>query len=255
MNQLTDKVLHAIKEQHIAPKPRWQFLLQRWILWVAAAFSILLGSVAFSVMLFRLVNNDWEVLKLLERTPLEHLIHTLPVLWLVVLVLFVWLAYYNARHTSGAYKYHAYWLVTGSIVMSFGVGSIMYAFGLAPQVEQLVYDQMPWAGGAHERRLETWTQPERGLLAGEVLDLGSGMKLFQLEGFDGTVWVVQRSADYSEPPRFSPAVGAFVRVTGSIGAREQYLFVADHVYPLFSGPGIRGGILPQMPRHLPPAGY
>ncbi len=250
MNQLTDKVLSAIKERHIAPKPRWQFLLQRWVIWAAAGFSVLLGSVAFSVMLFRLVNNDWEILEQLERTPLEHLFNTLPVVWLVVLALFIFLAYYNARHTSGAYKYHAYWIVTGSILISFGLGGIMYAVGLAPQVEQFVYGQMPWVGRIHEQRLETWTQPERGLLAGEVVELGNGMTLFQLEGFDGTVWVVRRGTNYVEPFRFNPEVGTFVRVTGMAGTDQAYIFVADHVYPLFSGPGVHGGMLPRIPHHI-----
>ncbi len=249
MNSISEKVLQAIKEQHIAPKPRWRFFLQRWTIWATAGLSVLIGSVAFSVMLFRLVNSDWEVLELMEQSPLEHLVETLPLVWLIVLVLFVWLAYYNARHANGAYKYHAYWVVIGSILVSLGLGGIMYSVGLAPQVEDFVYNQLPWMGRMHEQRLQTWMQPERGLLAGEVVQPGSGMQLFELEGFDGTVWMVQQGGDYTPTPKFSPTVGTFVRVTGSIGEPDQYIFVANHVYPLFFGPGVRNGMLPGLHMH------
>ena len=33
MDNLGDKVLRKIKEEHIAPKPRWQFLLKDYFIW------------------------------------------------------------------------------------------------------------------------------------------------------------------------------------------------------------------------------
>ncbi len=246
--QLTDKILHTIKEQHIVPKPRWQFLVQRSLVWTAAGFAALLGSVSFSVMLFEVVNNDWEVLEYLPKPPITHVVTTLPYIWIGVLILFIGLAYYNVRHTRGAYKYHAYWLVAASIVFSMVVGGALYGFGLGPKIDRLLAERAPFLFRGPDDRILIWMQPQQGLLAGQVTTMLSGVGMFQLMSFDGNSWIIQPAQDFSMPRRFDPNVGDFVRVIGHIQGSQSDIFVASQVLPLYVGPGISQGVIPHHER-------
>lgn len=242
MSNLSDKILEKIKTKHIAPKPRWQFLLQQWLVWIFTSLSIMIGSFSFSVMIFNLVNNDWEFIKLLNRSPLQHLFNTLPYVWIVILILFVGLAYYNARHTKGSYKYQAYWFVIGSIVISMAMGSIFYAFGLAPRVH-MAAQKLPFLKELMHDRDKIWMNIEGGFIAGEVTGMRSGIGMFELEDLENNFWIVRPGEKfYPPPPDFIIEEGVMLRVYGQKINSE--IFEAYKITPYQIGPGIEKGRFP-----------
>jgi hypothetical protein len=252
MNDISEKIIQTIKEAGIKPKPRWQFLLKRWLVWVAAAVSALIGSLAFSVILFELVNADWEILEYLPRTPLQHFLNTLPYLWIVIMALFVLLAYYNARHTKGGYKYHAYWFVIGSLALSLVLGGTVYCFGLAPQIHYFLNRQVPFYGVLMHDREQLLVQPERGLLAGEVTKELNKPQLFELEDFSGQSWIVVEATTY-QPTIFSSEEGQLVRIIGDLQSANEHTFSAIRVMPFFVGPGEIRGRIHVMPFNAAPS--
>ncbi len=238
MSTISDKILNTIKGEHIKPKPRWQFLLQRWLIWIATCVSVIIGSASFSVLFFNLVNNDWEIPKYLGRPTIVHFFNTLPYIWLAVLVLFVGLAYYNVRHTKGAYKYHAYYYVAGSILASVIIGSFFYAVGIGPRVHILT-KQVPFMQQLMHDREQLWRQPEKGLIAGEIESVLSGVGLFTLEDFDNTIWLVRPADDFiPPPPQFTIEPGVWVRIIGE--QVEEEIFEAEQIMPYYIGPGAGG---------------
>ena len=104
INDASKNILDKIKENKITPKPKWQFRLEQVGIWALAVLSLIIGAKAFAVIIFRLVNNDWEIREHLGRSLLNHALLTLPYLWIIVMVLFILLAYYNARHTKKGYR-------------------------------------------------------------------------------------------------------------------------------------------------------
>ena len=260
MSDFTEKILSTIKSKHIAPKPRWQFLLQRSMVWVAAVLSVIIGSIAFSVMIFRIVNNDWEVIKFVGRSPVQYFFSTLPYVWIAIIVLFVALAYYNARHTKGAYKYQAYWFVVGSIIISMALGGLFYAFGLGPRLNALA-DRLPLLHGLMHDRDAKWLEIDKGLLAGEITEIlnGDGGGLFSIVDFDGKPWSVRSGDEYIPPPlRFVIETGVQIRMIGE--QIDANTFAADRVMPYHIGPGMikgkfpsgmRNGGLPRLPIREP----
>ncbi|MBI5037938.1 MAG: hypothetical protein HZC01_04535 [Candidatus Kerfeldbacteria bacterium] len=244
MNEISRKIIEVIKAEHIQPKPRWQFLVQRWIVWVASVFAVTVGSVAFSVILFRLVNNDWEIIESLPRSPLEHLVNTMPYIWLIVLIIFIGIAYYNVRHTHGSYKYHAYFIVIGSMGLSLIFGGVLYGCGLGPRVDAFVNQHIPFMQHMADDRYEIWVQPEQGRLAGEITGMLSGVGMFEIVSLDGEEWIIRPTTQYLAPPQYDPQTGDYIRIVGYTIDHDARIFGAQRIMPLFFGPGINGGQLP-----------
>jgi len=89
---LKNKILEEIKEKDISPKPRWQFLLKDYCIWVLGGISIFIGGIAFSLIVFVLMNSDWESYRYLSNGFFEHLVKMAPYLWIMVLSgCFAWL--------------------------------------------------------------------------------------------------------------------------------------------------------------------
>ena len=242
MSDISKKILDTIKGRELKPKPRWHFIMRQILIWFTALLSVIIGSFTFSVILFRIVNNDWEVLKFINRSPVAHVLNTLPYVWIVLLVLFVALAYYNARHTKGAYKYQAYWFVAGSIVISIAFGSVFYAVGIGPRVHQLG-EQVPVFRELMKDRDALWLDPDNGLLAGEVTGILSGVGIFAIEDFNGNYWVVTPAQSYMPPPsHFELEPGAQIRMMGRV--LDVELFEAERVMPYNIGPGMNKGGVP-----------
>lgn len=239
MSNITDKIINTIKDQNLLPKPRWRFILQRILIWVLAFLSAIFGSLAFSVMIFILVNNDWEVLKYIDRTPLQHAIETLPYIWILILILFVVLSYYNAKHTKGAYKHEGYWFLIGSIMISLIIGSVFYSFGLAPRIHT-VAQNVPFFQGLLHDRDDIWMEGENGLLAGEIVGNLNGDELFELVDLNDKTWIVVRGDDYiAPPPGFIMEPGVIVRMVGEI--ENDNIFDANIIMPYHIGPGMFNG--------------
>ena len=242
MTTLSDNILNTIKGKNLRPKPRWHFIVRQVLIWLTALLSVVIGSFTFSVILFRMVNNDWEVLKLVNRSPVAHVFNTLPYIWIFLLVLFVGLAYYNARHTKGAYKYQGYWFVIGSVVLSLAIGGILYAAGIGPRVHYAA-EKLPIMKGLMYDRDKIWTNVDDGFIAGEVTGMLSGVGMFELEDLDNKSWVVRPGDEYyPPPPHFVIEEGVMVRIYGE--KIDEEIFEAIKVLPYQMGPGIMKGKMP-----------
>ena len=86
-HDISRDVLKTIEEKHIKPKPRWTFLLKDYAIWILGAFSLIVGSLAFSVIIYMLKNNDWEVYRHLSGSLPGFVVITMPYFWLIFLAI------------------------------------------------------------------------------------------------------------------------------------------------------------------------
>ncbi|MFA6272577.1 MAG: hypothetical protein WC693_05760 [Patescibacteria group bacterium] len=227
MEDTSKQVLAKIEKEKITPKPKWQFRLEQIGIWFLAIISVLIGSNAFAVIIFAMVNNDWEVLELLERNPVSHTLATIPYLWLVVLALFVLLTYYNTRHTNKGYRYNTYGIVIGSILASILVGTILYLVGFAPGVDRLIRG-VPGVNMLMHNREEIWNHPEDGFVAGEITNMLGGAGAFELVDLDNKEWII-RTDNVVTHPKVVIRVGESLRIIGKID--ESNIFDAYQIMP------------------------
>lgn len=188
MTNLSHKILDAIKEKKIIPKAKWTFLLKDYAILVASLLSLIIGSLAFAIIIYMVKNNDWDVYEYINDSLLGFIFVTLPYLWLVFLALFILLAYYNFKHTKKGYKFRFHFIIIGSIVISMLFGSVLYAAGVGQKIDEVFAEQIPVFHRFFNQRTQIWNQTEKGLLAGLVISVND--QSLEVIDFNRKPWTV-----------------------------------------------------------------
>jgi len=189
MSDLIKKTLAAIKQQDITPTPRWQFLLKDYLVWTGAGITLALGSLAVPVIIHMLVANDWDVYVYLNGSLGQFILLTLPYFWMIFLLLFIALAYYNIRHTKGGYRYGMLYISIGSIAVSFVLGAALYGAGLGQVIDETLAQNVPFYEEWARPRHWLWLQNKHGLLAGTIVEIRDDTH-FNLMDFRNKNWEV-----------------------------------------------------------------
>ncbi|MBK8922193.1 MAG: hypothetical protein IPM81_11920 [Saprospirales bacterium] len=74
----SEKLLQTIRERDIKPVPKGYFILKNALLWTGFAVAMLLGAVAFSVILFCIQQTEFDLVSHLSHSRLEFFLGLLP---------------------------------------------------------------------------------------------------------------------------------------------------------------------------------
>ncbi len=229
---LSQKVLTDIKEQKIAAKPRWEFLLKDYFIWFLFVISVIVGSLAVSVIIFVYRNNALSLM--MKRLGISEDMFELPYFWLLILLVFIVIAYYNFHHTKQGYKYSVYWVMLASVLVSILGGTALYFLKGGQQLEQAVYQRLPLYQKMVEKKGKLWLDPEQGRLAGVIVsDIYQQDETvnFELKSVNGDKWNV--ACDHSEDFNqglFRP--GIRVIIFGQVQPPNN--FYAEEIMPWFA---------------------
>lgn len=187
---LSKKVLEKIKKEQIKPAPRWEFLLKKSVLWGILIVALLIGGVATGVVIFMLKSQDWDLHKYLDSSFLRFLLESLPYFWLLVLGVFILVVLYNFKHTEHGYRYRSSTVMGIGIGVTVLLGLAFFGTGMSQAVENSILQKFPtYQKISHDRMMDRWKHPERGLLAGEVTEFLNGDKLMLVD-FNGEEWTI-----------------------------------------------------------------
>jgi len=220
-------VLDKIKTEDIKPKSRWSFLVKNYIFWIAGVLAVAVGSIAVSVIMFVVQNQQWS---LVGRAGgfLHVLIYVLPYFWLVVFALFVLVAYYNIRHIDGGYKYQLGIIIAIYLGLSVLFGTFFYAVGLGEKTDDMMNRRSPFYGHFAEMPNKVWHKPGAGMMVGKIIDLDKNKETFNLLDINSKDWVIDcRRA--KKPPMFILENGQIVSVVGH--SEDDKHFIAEAVLP------------------------
>jgi uncharacterized membrane protein len=209
----TKDVLSQIKDQKLAPRPRWQFTLKNYLLWALVGLATILGALAVTTIIFILTDYDWDVFVYLNRSFLVHVLMALPYLWLASLTLILVTIYYNFRHTKGGYHYEPYKIIGLSVFASLVLGTIMFWCGLDSEIHECLVDRLPLYGHLVQTNRDLWIYPEHGLLAGHIT-LFNDSQGFVFQDLHGTVWVVATDTQTIWDNRLHPATNTIIKLIG-----------------------------------------
>ncbi len=205
-------ILNKIKEKHISPKPRWRFLLQDYVVWMAFVISIVVGALSFAISIHLIRDGDWDIYRLISDSKLLFIVDNIPYIWLFVFTIFLVVAFYNFRHTKSGYKYKFNMLVTACVLISFVFGGGLYAMGAGERVERFIVERLPVYEKMKIERMKRWSNPQRGVMFGEMIELTSEQKI-KIRDFNNKVWSVDK-----EKIRMKPGAemhrGAMLKVLG-----------------------------------------
>lgn len=189
MTKFSESIIGRIKQECIAPVPRWHFLLKNSVFWGLLIVSLLLGSLSFSVVAHLISMGDWDIFSYLQKNVVTSAVMLLPYFWLLSLAIFALVAFYNWKHTRLGYKFKRRWIFVSSVGLSMFLGSILYAFGMGNEVDRIMAKAMPFYDQSkHKARNELWLQPENGLIIGKVMIVNSAGQQLVIQDEQGNNW-------------------------------------------------------------------
>lgn len=228
MNNLSDKIIEKIEKEGISPKPKWEFLLKDGFLWGGFVFSVLMGAVSISVILFFVKTGDLDIYKAVYGSFFSAVASVIPFFWVLLLLAFSVFSYLNFRKTERGYKINFLYVVLSSVVLSVVFGALLFQFGTAKWLHSQLTLKIPFYERFQPRHEMRWMKPSEGLLIGVVSEFESDFAL-KLIDLDRKIWLV----NYEKaklPKRFRPEISTMIKILGKkMGEGE---FDAFEIRPL-----------------------
>jgi len=227
MTDLSKKIIGKIKEEKIAPKPRWQFLAKDWFFWSMFISSIIIGGLSFGTIIYFATDNDLVTFYWSRQGFLNELLVTLPYLWIGLIAFVAYLAIINLSATKTGYHFKPRNLVILSLVSSLFIGLIAYDFGLGSYLDNRFGQSVPFYKSLKERRSQFWQQPEADRLVGEI----NKIEITQIEitDFRQKKWKIFVDDKTFWAPQIKKSQGEIVRILGKQKSLTE--FAATGIYP------------------------
>jgi hypothetical protein len=186
---LKSKILDLIERDKIKPTSKIYFAVKDKALWSLLLISMIFGSIACSVMIFSFTNSEFGFYDVTNDSFFDFILRVTPYLWVILFVVFGLIGYENFKHTSKGYRYSFGFIVIVGLVINIVLGVILHSFGVSKMID---HDYLPadsmFIRSSDALRRESWNQPDKGVLSGQVISYGSST--FVLKDFNGNLWTV-----------------------------------------------------------------
>ena len=228
MKKISEEVLKKIKKENIKPKSYWHFATKNYFIWFLFCISIILGSFAFGMVLFMFKQLDWDTYRYLGDSFLKTVFISLPYLWFIFLVLFLGIAYYNFIHTKRGYRYRFIFILFISLAMSVMFGTGLYFNGFSERLENIFSRRIPYYNKLVYTCENQWMQPQKGLLAGTITELGISNNIFRLIDCKNQSWEVNIGNTIWKG-KLKPFIGLKIKLIGKM--EDENRFKAIEIRP------------------------
>ena len=221
-----DKILEKIEHQQIEPTPKWYFQFKNWGFWCLFVISILIGSMAFSIILYSIQQTDFVLISHFSHSSWENILVLLPYFWLILLLVFSILAFFSFKNFKKAYKYSLVSILALSVFLSILLGTLSFISGIASFLENKFAYQVEIYNSIEEKKLQHWMQPENGFLAGTIIDVK--LDTLTLKDFNQKQWQIQYHNIFI-PPLLELTEGEQIKIMGE--KTESSVFIATEIRP------------------------
>ena len=219
--QIGENALQAIKQKKISPRPKWQCLLSGKIAWVLSFIFVVVGSLAFSVVLYMIRNNDWDLYAHSRGSLAEFVLATLPYFWIAMLLVLGYLALFSSKFTSKGYRFKLSTLLLVGLSVNIALGSVFYQAGLGQLIDTRLQAEVPAYNYLSVNKEKIWTQPDKGVLSG-IIESSAGDRL-TLRDYLGNIWTVDLSAGPLVKGRTRLEVGIKIKIIGNRTGNNEFL--------------------------------
>lgn len=181
-------ILKRIEDAGVRPIPRQYFSLRNIGMWVLASFSVIVGSLAVSSIIFRVVNISQVLPPGMNNLELPLLVRLMPFLWIALLLLFSFLALREIRATKRGYRYELPVLLLSLLLSSCVLGIMFYASGTGFVLDRFAARHLPFHPDLEEVQRERWMSPKTGFLVGSIESVGTSS--FMLRTSKDETWTI-----------------------------------------------------------------
>ncbi len=230
MSKFSKDILNKIQKGEIKPRPRWHFVLWHALLWSSFALSILVGSLVTGMFIFEVRSTAWDLLPHIGFLHILPLL-LLPLFWLVILALMLFLGYEAFSNTKKGYKYKPLLIIGLSILISIILGVVVFQANLANRVDQMGKEHFGPYSRWNSFVNESWVKPNMGIIAGQIIEINTE-ELITVVDYTGEEWYVNiTDADMSD---LSLEIGMEIMILGR--ESEDYNFEAKRIRDADAGP-------------------
>jgi hypothetical protein len=193
MTELEQKVLEAIESRGLSPRPYAYFLAKRSVLWGLAALSVMLGGIAVAVLLFAVPDYFGNDGRGFDEMPLDDLMGSLPVVWLLALAVLMLSAWASFRQTPRGYRHTTGRILAGVLALSSALGVVLHVAEAGRRTHEfLATYSASYAEFTRPRSADGYPDPDKGGLAGTVKGY-DGKAILLVVDFSGQTWTVDVS--------------------------------------------------------------
>jgi|GEM_PF-867412 len=191
MNDIDKNIIEKIKSGKITKKPKWIFIIERTGLWVLLVSTTLICSATFGVILFSIVDHDWNMHEIIGKTFFEFLMISMPYFWIILLILLSLLIYIEFKKTKTGYRYMPHIIITAIALLSVILGIFWHFLGVGEVIHEFVSNNIPYYEDFVYNKKDVWSHPEIGLISGRISSIEDGR--FGLVDWNGKMWEVYAS--------------------------------------------------------------
>lgn len=218
---ISSEVLNKIKEENIKQKPKWVFLLIDYSTWIMIASVVVLSGIAFGLTNVVLEESDLDLASKFHRSFLDHFLRSIPLLFVILLIILGIITYIGLRHTRYGYRYSNYKLVALICTSIVVFGTSIYVTGAARQLDETLVNSVDtYADAIKEPYYNMWMQPEYGVIAGEIIE-EKGMENIIVIDMGKKIWLVDVS-NLKPGSRIYIKEGKIVKVIGIQTGTETF---------------------------------
>ena len=234
IKQIGEKALEIIKQKKISPRSKWQCLLFSRMAWGLSFVFVVIGSLAFSVVIYMEKNNDWDMHSHLGDSLPLFIIVTLPYFWIALLIVLVYLAFFSSKFTEKGYRYKLVTLLSLGLLASVVLGIIFHSVGFGRNIDTYLEDKVPVYHYMSINKAKMWTQPEKGLLAGLIISVNENR--LTIKDYTNNLWNIELAEDVIIKGRIKIELGLKINIIGE--KQDDNNFLAKEIRPLL-GRGLR----------------
>ena len=229
----SEKLIQTIRERDIKPAPRMYFTLKNTALWAGFALAVVLGAIAFAVILYSIQQTDFDLITHLSHSRLEFVLVMLPFFWITSLLVFLLIAMSSYKQSGKGYKLATGRLAAYCTALSILLGTAVFLAGGGRELEQAFGVRVSIYESMQEKKVKIWSMPAQGYLSGDIVTAGD--TTFTIRDFNEKTWTIEYSGAFVAPV-VTLEPGEKVKMIGK--QLDDRRFKAEEVRP-WGGPGMR----------------
>lgn len=192
MSKLSNRILDKIKKERVTPKSRHYFMLIHTLLGTAILTSVIVGGIAVAIVIRHFTVTDWELARKFAGGHVRSFFMLIPYIWIIFIGLTIFLADILFKQTKKGYRIAPWKIAIASIAISFVLGGIFFIANADKPVEESLRKNLRPYEQWENRRNEMFAAPEKGVLAGKIIEINSNEEWIIID-FKDKKWFVDIS--------------------------------------------------------------
>lgn len=165
-----EKLISKIKKEDIRQNSFLLLKIKNFIFWLLFLFSILVGSISFSIILFFITEEEFSIYNNIISSGLELFLLLLPIFWLFLFLVIFIVSIFVIKKTKYGYR-KSFLFFSFSFLFSLILGFVLSKTDIGKEIEHIFSEKIPVYKGFDRKKDMFWSRPKKGFLSGIVVSV------------------------------------------------------------------------------------